>query len=345
MSFGIPVRNGLGVGLSASTFLSSSRVGGRPAMFLNFIGATALDSRITFTRTTTATVTGSNGVIQSSAINAPRFDYNPVTLAPQGLLVEEPRINLLLNSLIDGTSLSTQNVTVAAVAHTISFYGTGTITLTGAYVATVTGTGAYPNRQTLTFTPVVGVLICAVTGSVQYAQLEAGGFATSFIPTAGTATTRAIDLASMTGTNFSSWYDQTQGSFVVSVSTFGSGANRFALGVSNGANSERIVLFATATSTLRYIVTDGNVSQADISLAGMNVNVVNKIACAYQANSFNCALNGTLGSGDTAGPLPTPDKLFIGSDASGVAPINGRVRSVAYYNTRLPNATLQTLTT
>jgi hypothetical protein len=219
MSFGIPVRNGLGIGLLPSTTLSSLRVGGRPALLLNFVNTTALDSRITFTRTTTATVTGSNGVIQSSAINEPRFDYNPVTLASRGLLVEEQRINLLLNSLIDGTSLSTQSVTVAAVAHTISFYGTGTITLTGAAVATVTGTGVYPNRRTLTFTPVVGVLVCTVLGTVQYAQLEAGGFATSFIPTAGAAVTRAPDVAQITGTNFSSWYNQTEGTLFADAST------------------------------------------------------------------------------------------------------------------------------
>ena len=53
---------------------------------------------ITFARTTTATVVGSNGLIQSAAINAPRFDYDPVTLAPRGILIEEQRTNLLLRS-------------------------------------------------------------------------------------------------------------------------------------------------------------------------------------------------------------------------------------------------------
>ena len=43
------------------------------------------------------------------------------------LLVEEGRTNLLLNS----ATLGTQGVTVTAVAHTLSFYGTGTITLNG----------------------------------------------------------------------------------------------------------------------------------------------------------------------------------------------------------------------
>jgi hypothetical protein len=53
---------------------------------------------ITFTRASTGTFTGSNGLIQSAAIDAPRFDYDPVTLAAKGLLIEEQRTNLVTYS-------------------------------------------------------------------------------------------------------------------------------------------------------------------------------------------------------------------------------------------------------
>jgi hypothetical protein len=53
---------------------------------------------ITFTRASTATYFDSAGVLQSAAIDAPRFDYDPSTLAAQGLLIEEQRTNLLLQS-------------------------------------------------------------------------------------------------------------------------------------------------------------------------------------------------------------------------------------------------------
>jgi hypothetical protein len=52
----------------------------------------------TFTRASTATFVGSDGLIQSAAINAPRFDHDPDTLACKGLLIEESRTNLCLRS-------------------------------------------------------------------------------------------------------------------------------------------------------------------------------------------------------------------------------------------------------
>jgi hypothetical protein len=53
---------------------------------------------ITFTRAITATFVGSDGLVQTAAINAPRFEYNPSTLTPLGFLIEEARTNLLPES-------------------------------------------------------------------------------------------------------------------------------------------------------------------------------------------------------------------------------------------------------
>lgn len=55
-------------------------------------------SFITFTRASTATRVNASGLIESVASGASRIDYDPVTLASKGLLVEEQRTNLLLQS-------------------------------------------------------------------------------------------------------------------------------------------------------------------------------------------------------------------------------------------------------
>ena len=72
-----------------------------PKLALDFTTA-SLDSRITFTRTTGASnpaaFVNSSGYITAATNDQPRFDYNPVTLACKGLLIEESRANLLLQS-------------------------------------------------------------------------------------------------------------------------------------------------------------------------------------------------------------------------------------------------------
>ncbi len=50
-------------------------------------------------------------------------------------------------------------------------------------------------------------------------QAELGEFQTSYIPTTGSTVTRAADVASITGTNFSSWYNQSEGTIFTSVRT------------------------------------------------------------------------------------------------------------------------------
>jgi hypothetical protein len=69
---------------------------------------------ITFTRASTGTFFDSAGVLQSAAIDAPRFDFNPSTLAAQGLLIEGARTNLLLQSADFTTTWSQTNVTITA---------------------------------------------------------------------------------------------------------------------------------------------------------------------------------------------------------------------------------------
>jgi len=58
-----------------------------------------LDSRLTFTRaSTTATYINSSGYVTTAGTNVPRFDHDPTTLAPKGLLIEGQSENLCRNS-------------------------------------------------------------------------------------------------------------------------------------------------------------------------------------------------------------------------------------------------------
>jgi hypothetical protein len=266
----------------------------------------------------------------STAYYGPRFDYDPVTLAPKGLLIEEQRTQLLLNSSLAGTSLATQNVTVTAVAHTLSFYGTGTVTLSGTSTAgPLVGTGAYPARSTLTFTPTAGALTLTVTGTVQFAQLEIGAFATSFIPSAASQVTRAADNASMIGNNFARWYTQGAGTIFSQFDTPASG-NRPVVSIDDNTSNNMIRLRTEATDPYFRVVTGGS-AQADLDVGTVASNTVYKMAGGFGSNSFLSCINaGTVGS-DTSGTVPTVDRLRIGSDQAG-AYLNGHIARTSYYS-------------
>ena len=320
--------------------------GGGATLNLNFLSGT-LPSSVTFSRGTTGTYYNSSGVLASAAIDTPRFDYDPSTLQLRGLLIEGARTNLLLNSLLDGTNLSTQSVIVTAVAHTLSFYGTGTVDLTGAFVSTVVGTGAYPTRTILTFTPTAASLTLTVTGTVQYAQLEIGSMVSSFIPTTGVTASRNADNASITSIP---WFNESSGTMFVEAICNAAAAPaviQYLASISDSTTTNRLTIARNASST--SLLTRVNATAVGIPTNAVN-GVVSKSALAYTivATTSQAALAGSVGVAATTVPsAPIPaTRLSVGADEPGTGnQLYGWVRNISYYNTRLPNTSLQSITT
>lgn len=315
-----------------------------PKLALDFTTA-SLDPRITFTRTTgasnPATYTDSSGVITAATNNQPRFDYDPVTLVCKGLLIEESRTNSLLNTDL----LSTQIVTVTAAVRTLSFYGTGSVTLSGAHTAVVSGTGAYPTRTTYSFTPTAGALTLTVAGTVQYAQLEAGAFATSYIPTTTAALTRNADVATMTGTNFSDWFNASEGTLLGfgATGTGSAGAPTF-LSLDDGTTNNRFILRRRLNDTqvnLRVVSASGSIDNSNTT---GTPGAVHKIAGAYKTNDQMAASDTVLMTGIVSlATLPTCTQLQLGV-GPGSGYWNGHIQEVMYWPQRLTNAELQAFT-
>lgn len=397
------------------------------ALNLDFTTGT-LDSRITFTRATTATYYNSSGVLSTAASGAARFDYDPSTLVAKGLLIEEARTNLCKQSedltvtpwdVASPSVVRTSNVYVgpdgattmdelktsaatgqfyiatsgyistSAAAYTLTayvkyvsnqwivfWYDDGTTVFKASFdvLNGVTGltsgvtssnitqisSGVY--RIQMVFTAAVGaagaiyigmnnadsVSIVSWTGTgaekvgVWGAQLEAGAFPTSYIPTTSAAVTRNADVAVMTGTNFSDWFNATEGTFYVEADCPGVAAVAFILDANNGGATETIKTYL-ATTSLIYKVVTASTTQVNITAATITANTAFKIAYCYKLDDFAISFNGGASSTDTLGTPPTVNKLGIGNSSSD-SYLNGHIKSIKFFNTRKSNADLVSLT-
>lgn len=419
------MRNSVSLGLGGIPSLASGTRGNNPTINFNFALTQSLDPRITFTRATTATFTGSDGLIQTAAINAPRFAYNPTTLESLGLLIEEQRANLVTysdqfsnaawaktNATITPNTTASPDGTVNAdtltddvivgqhqVGQTVAVTS-GTSYLLSAYVkkdtqryARLSMGGAAMNFAAASFDLDLGVSVTGVavstitpvgnswyrislissasssgngvftigqtnaaatiysgTGSTLFvwgAQLEAGAFATSYIPTVASQVTRSADFATMTGTNFSSWYNPTEGTMFVEAQASLNVSATYAI-INNGITDTERFYFDNAAGNMRNVTFSSGAAVSILNLGAIGTTgVFNKLIGVYKVNDFAASKNGGAVVTDTSGNVPiNPTQLTFGRIVSGApsAFINSTIKQIAYYPQRLPNSQLQALT-
>jgi hypothetical protein len=187
-----------------------------------------------------------------------------------------------------------------------------------------------------------GSQVYAGTGSVVFlwgAQLEAGAFRTSYIPTVASQVTRSADVAVMTGTNFSDWYNQTAGSFYAAFSRFDPGTtDRWIVSAYSDSNS-RLEVVSGSNIRTRNVVSGSPTSFGSFTAAASG-----KYANAYQIGLSSGAFNGASSANTTVSTLITPIAFGIGGPGYTTAPLNGHIRQIAYYPRRLANSELRALT-
>ena len=174
-------------------------------------------------------------------------------------------------------------------------------------------------------------------------QLEQGAFATSVISTSSATATRAADLASVTGSNFSSWYNQTEGTVFADVTARPDGlVCNFDDGSFNNRKPQ-IAIGAGASCDAAYVTAGSTV--ASFSQASTS-NQRNLIATAYATDNYGFTSNGATPIQDSLGAVPsTVTTLRFGRFHNGIVPLYGTIKRLTYWPIRLSNTTLQAIST
>ena len=236
--------------------------------------------------------------------------------------------------------------------------GTAVITGTGNTGGmTLVGNGWYRCFVTqtsvqLTYTRIgTGAVNAASTGNgysgifIWGAQLEAGAFATSYIPTVASQVTRAADSASMTGTNFSSWFSQSQGSFYgeVNKTTTTNQDNRvLSLYYASLINSQDITYQVAGTMSLDNTTVSTLISTVNSVIPPLFAKVAVNITPGAMAITLNGGAVAT--STSIAFAAITPSAMYIGSRQNNTGHLDGHIKRVAYYPKALTSTQLQALT-
>ena len=186
----------------------------------------------------------------------------------------------------------------------------------------------------------------ATTGNSIYiwgAQIEAGSFPTSYIPTSGSTATRAADVASIPTSAFG--YNASEGTVVAEYENTQNEKSGFIWSLEDGTSDERIYGIQRVNQAGSFAVTDNGSTQADITSGSGSLSQPLKIASAYKINDFAHYLSGSQVGTDSSGAIPSVNSLYIGlSSATPDFPRNGHIKSIKYYPRRLTNAQLVELT-
>ena len=177
-------------------------------------------------------------------------------------------------------------------------------------------------------------------------QVEAGSYATSYIPTMGVSQTRAKDISSVAGA--SAVIGSTEGTIFLEVAALANDLSERRFALSNGTTGNVVRVGFTNVSNRILAVLYNGANQCVLTYNGVDITSKNKIAFAYNTNDFTLFVNGQERATDTSGSTFSANTLtdvhFNEGDGNGNESF-GKFDEVILFKTRLSDTDLATLTT
>lgn len=270
-----------------------------------------------FSRAGAGTAFRTDGTLASFAADTPR-------ITDRGLLVEEARTNLFLNS----AAPAGQTVSLAVGTYCLSAWGAAGSVSATAGTAVGSGWGAVSATpggavRTLTITT-AGTVVLTVSGAPERVQLELGAFPTRPIVTAGAAATRGLDLPSLAvsippGADFAILYEIAVERDIA--------AGRIVFDLTDGRVANRVRVAFQPTLALQHIVAVGGAVTV-VSGAERTAPRTIRGALSRTGTSWRSVLDGVVLAETTLAAMPTLTGLSIGSAVTAAAPLNDTIRQL-----------------
>jgi hypothetical protein len=229
--------------------------------------------------------------------------------------------------------------------------GTGTVVSTGAnnVAASITSVGNGWYRLTVTRGATLGTAIFigflvsgATTNDYHYiwgSQVEAALSVSSYIPTELLTVTRNADVATMTGTNFTSWYNAKASTFLAQVIPSSISGVRPLVSFDDNTANNLIQIRGNAANPELYI--KATTDQAQLDAGTIVANNVYKLAASWGQDSCSASKDTGVVVVDSSATIPTVTQLRIGNDSTNY--FNGRIQKIEYWNIKFVNSGLQVL--
>jgi len=175
------------------------------------------------------------------------------------------------------------------------------------------------------------------------AQFEQGSYPTSYIPTTGTAITRAAESAN--GSGDAATFNDSEGVLMLEASALANGGTNRRITISDGTTNNRILIGYTSSDNeiIAFLSSGGSSQFVSISSIPKSTDF-NKIVIKYKVNDFALWVNGFELATDTSGNAPIGLNTLQFKDGNSTLDFYGNTREVQYFDSALTDAQLETLT-